>query len=90
MIKHFYFFDILWCTSNNKEKLEEWRAFTNVNVLVISQENQFIKNIVEEKNFNLIIIMSGEFAEKTVPKLQMKMHLPNIIIYSNNLDYYKN
>ena len=88
MIQHFNLFDILWYAPENSEKLEEYIAFTNVNVYKISDEDQFIY-IIKRVLHQFIIIATGSFAEKVIPKLDGKMDLPDIIIYCMDLNHHK-
>jgi len=90
MIQNFNSFDILWYAPENSEKLEEWIAFTNVNVIRIFDEEQFLNLVSMGVLKHLIIIMTGSFAEKIIPKInKSEMILPHIIIYCMNLDYHK-
>ena len=74
MITKFNAFDILWYAPDSSEKLQNWKAFTNVDVVHISDENKFI-NTIENKEMNYYIIIStGCFAEKTLPKLKRMIH----------------
>ena len=89
MIQKFNTFDILWYAPENSEKLENWIAFTNVNVIRISDLNKFIQMAVKSRIYNLIIIASGSFAEEAIPLIPPELLIPNIIIYCMNLDYHK-
>ena len=90
MINNFKAFDILWYAPENSEKLEEWIAFTNVKVIKISDEEQFLYLASIGVLKHLIIITTGSFAEKIVPKINnLNMIIPDIIIYCMNLDYHK-
>ena len=88
MIQKFNAFDILWYSPENSEKLEEWVAFTNVEVIKITNEESLIERLNIGHQY-LIIIMAGSFAEKAVPKMSEIKLLPNIIIYCKNVDYHK-
>ena len=89
MIQKFNTFDILWYAPENSEKLENWKSFTNVNVIRISDKENFFQMAIKSYLYNLIIITSGSFAEKTIPSIPPHLFIPNIIIYCKNLDYYK-
>lgn len=70
MINKFNAFDILWYAPDSSEKLQNWKAFTNVDVFPISDEKEFM-NIIENKTkLYYIVISTGSFAEKTIPKLK--------------------
>ena len=89
MIEEFNSLDIIWYASENSEKLQEWRAFTNVNVIKISEESEF-KEIISMKEMPYsIIITTGTFAEKTIPKINDKNTDLIILIYCMNKDYHK-
>ena len=89
MIQKFNTFDILWYAPENSEKLENWIAFTNVNVIRISDEEKFFQMAVKSRYYNLIIITTGSFGEKTIPLIPPELLIPNIIIYCMDLDYHK-
>lgn len=89
MIKKFNAFDILWYASEDSEKLENWIAFTNVNVIRTSDINKFAQMAYKSRTCNLIIIITGSFAEKAIPLLDQNLLIPNIIIYCINLEYHK-
>ena len=89
MINNFISFDILWYAPDSSEKLEKWKAFANVNVYKTSDENEFI-NIVEKQTISyFVIITTGSFAEKTIPKLKKNIIPPNVIIYCMNSEHHK-
>lgn len=69
MIQEFNQFDIVWYCPENSEKLEEWRAFTNVNVIKVSKEDVFNVFVGMGNLWNLIIITTGAFAEKIHTKI---------------------
>ena len=89
MIQKYNTFDILWGAPENSEKLENWIAFTNVNVIRISDEEKFFQMTIKSKYYNLIIITSGSFAEKVIPFIPPEYLIPNIIIYCMDLNYHK-
>ena len=88
MIQEFNAFDILWYAPKESEKLEEWIAFTNIDIIKVSEEEKFMTLALEGILFNRIIIMTGLFAEKTIPKNE-KIKFPKTIIYCMNLEYHK-
>ena len=90
MIQKFNTFDILWYAPENSEKLENWIAFTNVNVTKISDEEKFVQMAIKSRYYNLIIITTGSFGEKTIPLISPELLMPNIIIYCMDLNYHKN
>ena len=89
MINKFISFDILWYAPDSSEKLENWKAFTNVNVYKISKENKFIDIIEKQTKLYFIIIATGSFAEKTIPKLKKNIIPPNVIIYCMDSQQHK-
>ena len=89
MINKFNAFDILWYASDSDDKLENWKAFTNVDVFKISEENEFIDIVENNRKLYYIIISTGSFAEKTIPKLNKNIIPPNVIIYCCNAEYHK-
>ena len=89
MIQKFNAFDILWYAPEDSEQLENWIAFTNVDVIKTSDVNIFIQRAVKSHFFNLIIISTGSLAKEILPLLYPKLLTPNIIIYCMNSDYYK-
>ena len=70
MINKFFSFDILWYASDSSEKLKKWKAFTNVNVYKVSNENKFINIIEKQTMLYFIVITTDSFAQKTIPKLK--------------------
>ena len=89
MIETFNTFDILWYAPENSEKLEEWIAFTNVNVQKITKEEEFkITAILGEMIRRSVVITTGNYAEKTIPKIAESLRL-QVIIYCMNVDYHK-
>ena len=88
MINKFISFDILWYAPDSSEKLENWKAFTNVNVYKVSEENEFINIIEMGQKLYTIIIATGSFAEKTAPKLKADINRV-IIIYCMNSERHK-
>ena len=89
MINNFISFDILWYAPDSSEQLGKWKAFTNVNVYETSDENEFI-NIVEKQTIlYCVIIATGSFAEKTIPKLKKNIIPPNVIIYCMDSEHHK-
>jgi len=89
MIEKFNAFDIVWYAPEDSEKLEEWIAFTNVDIIKVSEEEQFMAFCLQGIFFNRFIITTGSFAEKTIPKIE-KMTLTKTIIYCMDLEYHKN
>ena len=89
MINNFISFDILWYGPDSSEKLEKWKAFTNVNVYKTSDENEFIKIVEKQTILYFVIIATGSFAEKTIPKLKKNIIPPNVIIYCMNSEHHK-
>ena len=91
MIKKFNYIDILWYAPyDSEEKLEKWKAFTNINVIKVINENEFIQKAIKEPHLSLIIITTGPFAEATIPKIGEDIGLPVIIVYTQNIEYYIN
>ena len=88
MIESFNTFDILWYAPENSEKLEEWIAFTNVSVLKVTTEELFKSTALLGQMLKLIVITTGSYAEKTIPKLAGLLKI-SVIIYCMNLDYRK-
>ena len=89
MVETFNTFDILWYAPENSEKLEKWAAFTNVAVLKITNEEQFkIIALLGEQIRRSVIITTGKYGEKTIPKIVQSLRL-RIIIYCMNIDYHK-
>ena len=90
MIKKFNSYDILWYAPyDSEEKLEKWKAFTNINVIKVTNEIEFIQKAIEP-HLKLLIITTGPFAEATFPKIGEDINLPLIIIFTQNIEYYKN
>jgi len=89
MVQRFNTHDIIWYAPENSEKLEEWRAFTNVNVIKVSKEEVFNVFLLMAKMSNYIVITTGSFAEKFVPQFGEDAFLADIIIYCMNVDYHK-
>ena len=89
MIQEFNQFDIVWYSPENSEKLEEWKAFTNVNVIKVSKEDVFQVFVGMGTFWNLIIITTGSFAEKSIPKLPLYFPPVDILIYCMDVDYHK-
>ena len=89
MIRKFNAFDIFWFAPDDAENLENWIAFTNINVTRSSDINQFIQLAVKSRYYNLIIISTGLFAKEAMPLISPDLLIPNIIIYCMNLDYHK-
>ena len=89
MIDRFISFDILWYAPDSSEKLEKWVAFTNVDVIKISEENEFINIVEKQTKLYFIIISTGSFAAKTIPKLKKNIISPNIIIYCMDSEFHK-
>ena len=89
MIQKFNAFNILWYAPENSEKLDEWIAFTNVEVIKAIEEEDFLKKALSSIIFFPIIITTGTFAEKTIPKIYGKFPFPNVLIYCMNIDYHK-
>jgi len=88
MIQKFNFFNIIWYAPENSEKLEEWRAFTNVKVIKITEEEEFIE--ISKRINAEIIITTGSYAEKTFPKLSNMSELfSTILIYCMDVDYHQ-
>lgn len=88
MLETFNIFDILWYAPENSEKLEEWVAFTNVNVIKETEEEKFKAIALLGRMLRLIIITTGAYAEKTIPKLVGLINI-SVFIYDTNLDYYQ-
>ena len=89
MIKKFNAFDILWYAPDDSEILENWIAFTNVDVLRSSDFNIFMQLSVKSRYYNLIIISTGPFAEEIMSLMPQHLLIKNIIIYSKDFEYYK-
>ena len=90
MIYQFNSYDIIWYSPEDSEKLEEWRAFSNINIVKISKEEQMGEFILMGWARNLIIITTGSFAEKLFPKINQNDILPDFLIYCMNVDFHKN
>ena len=90
MIQEYNQFDIVWYAPENAEKIEEWKAFTNVNVIKVSKEDVFNVFAAMANTWNIIIITTGSFAEKTIPKMPLIYTSADIIIYCMDVDYHKN
>ena len=89
MIETFNTFDILWYAPENSEKLEQWIAFTNVVVQKITNEELFKTTALIIKMIRRsIVIATGNYAEKTIPKIAELLQL-DVIIYCMNKDYHK-
>ena len=89
MIETFNTFDILWFAPENSEKLEEWIAFTNIVVQKVTNEEQFKTTVfLLEMIRRSVVITTGKYAEKTIPKIAELLKL-QVIIYCMNLDYHK-
>ena len=89
MIQKFNAFNILWYAPKDSEKLEEWIAFTNIEVIKVSEEKIFLNQAISSCIIFPIIIITGSLAEKIIPKIFGKFPLPKIIIYCMNVDYHK-
>ena len=90
MINEFNFFNIFWFAPKNAEKLEEWIAFTNVEVVKITDEEEVKKIIRASKKIDEIIIATGSYAEKALSEINEISELSCIIlIYCMNVDYHK-
>lgn len=88
MIQKFNLFNIIWYAPENSEKLEEWRAFINIDVIKITEEEKFIE--ISKRINGEIIITTGSYAEKTLPKLSNMSELFNtILIYCMDVDYHQ-
>ena len=89
MLETFNTFDILWYAPENAEKLEQWIAFTNIIVQKITDEELFKTTVLMiEMIRRSIVIATGKFAEKTIPKIAPLLN-SNVIIYCMNKDYHK-
>ena len=89
MIETFNTFDILWYAPEDSEKLEEWIAFTNVTVQKFTKEEEFINiALLGEMIRRYVIIATGAYAEKTIPKIAKILKL-QVIIYCMNVEYHK-
>lgn len=81
MLETFNTFDILWYAPENAEKLEQWIAFTNIIVQKITDEELFKTTVLMiEMIRRSIVIATGKFAEKTIPKIAPLLN-SNVIIY---------
>ena len=90
MIHEFNFFNIFWFAPKDAEKLEEWIAFTNVEVAKITDEEKVKKIIRASKKIDEIIIATGSYAEKALSEINEISELSCIIlIYCMNVDYHK-
>ena len=89
MIETFNTFDILWYAPENSEKLDEWKAFTNVIVTKVTKQAEF-KTIalLGQMLKRYIVITTGEYAENTIPQIAELLNI-KVIIYSMNVDYHK-
>jgi hypothetical protein len=89
MIETFNTFDILWYAPESSEKIEQWIAFTNVVVQKIADEEIFKTTaLFGEMIRRSIIISTGNYAEKTIPKIAKLLQL-NVIIYCMDKEYHK-
>lgn len=93
MIKKFNSFNIVWHAPEKDEKLENWIAFTNVDVYKSENIEEFIELYC--RNENIIVISSGKYAEKLINEIIQKKLAKHIfkliiIIYCKNLEYHKN
>ena len=91
MIEKYNFSDIIWYAPEKSEKLEKWKAFSNVEVYKATNEEELIECLLFNGNLVIIIIMTGKYAEEIFNK-------PNqicisketmIIIYCLNSEYHK-
>ena len=90
MKQEFNLFNIFWCAPENAEKLEEWIAFTNVQIHRIKNEEEFLNIIKGTNKTSEIIITTGSYAEKAISKINEIHKLSCIIlIYCMNIDYHK-
>ena len=88
MLESFNIFDILWYAPEDSEKLEEWIAFTSVKVTKATKEESFKHIALLGQILRLIVITTGAYAEKTIPKLAELLNV-YVIIYDKDLDYYQ-
>ena len=70
MIKKFNSFNIVWHAPEKDEKLENWIAFTNVDVYKSENIEEFIE--LDCKIENIIVISSGKYAEKLINEIIQK------------------
>ena len=90
MIETFNTFDILWYAPEDSEKLEEWIAFTNITVQKVTKEGEFKAiALLGEMIKRYIIITTGSYGEKIIPKIAEMLKI-QVIIYCMNVDYHKN
>lgn len=94
MHQKFNSYNIIWYAPEKTEKLENWIAFSNVDVYKAINNEQLFNYLL--LNFNNIIIMTGKFAEKLFSEFKIKIleqlsviNFVTIIIYCQNSEYHK-
>ena len=94
MIQKFAGFVVVWYAPEKSEKLEEWKAFSNVEVLRATNEEE-LWECFRNNYFFCIAIMTGKYAEdfftksKLINELILKPDF-TIIIYCLNKEYHLN
>ena len=92
MIQKFSGFSIIWYAPKKSEKLEKWKAFSNVEVYRATNEEELLECLLYYSGF-CIAIMSGKYAEdlytksKILNKIQRQADIV-IIIYCVNKEHH--
>jgi len=91
MIENFNFSDIIWYAPEKSEKLEKWKAFSNVEVYKATNEDELRECHLFNDNIYLLIIMTGKYAEEIFnkPNQTCISNEQLIIIYCMNSEYHK-
>ena len=91
MIEKYNFSDIIWYAPEKSEKLEKWKAFSNVEVYKATNEEELTECLIFNGNLLIIIIMTGKYAEEIFNKPNLICHPSRtmIIIYCLNSEYHK-
>ena len=94
MIKKFAGFNIVWYAPEKSENLEKWKAFSNVDVLRATNEEELYECVICYSGF-CIAIMTGIYAENLftksiiIDKIKFQSNFI-IIIYCLNKEYHLN
>lgn len=91
MIEKYNFSDIIWYAPEKSEKLEKWKAFSNVEVYKATNEDELLECMMLNGNLITLIIMTGKYAEEIFKKPN-QLGISNrdmIIIYCLNSEYHK-
>ena len=93
MFETFNSLDIIWYAPEKTEKLEKWKAFSNVEVYRAINKEELLEYITYNKNTDIIIIMTGKYAEELFTKNEKDRVFFSsntiIIIYCKNSEYHK-